>query len=116
MKVQKHAYSNTSLKDIVNFNTAALVQAICLRVKGMKKGTSKSDFCMSMSKKSTPILLHAAFAMSRISELMTGENILEAIEKRHLLVNIIELSFSLLFLLEAVNSKLGYHHLLVNNA
>ena len=81
----------------------------------MKKDTSKSASYISISKESTPILLYAAFAMNRISELITRENILEAIEKRHPLVNMVGLSFSLFFLLEAVYSKLGYHHLLIDN-
>ena len=81
----------------------------------MKKGTSKSGSHISMSKGLVPVLLYAAFAMNRISKLMTGKNILEAIERKHPLVNIAELSFSLLFSLETVYSKLSYQYLPVDN-
>ena len=81
----------------MNFNTAALAQAIHPRVKEMKKGMSKLGLCISMSKVLVLVLLYTAFTMNRISELITGKNILKAIERRHPLANIIKLSFSLLF-------------------
>jgi len=63
----------------------------------MKKGMSKLGLCISMSKVLVLVLLYTAFTMNRISELITGKNILKAIERRHPLANIIKLSFSLLF-------------------
>ena len=99
----------------MNFNTTALVQAIRPRVIGMKKGMSKSSLYISISKESVLVLSCAVYAMSKISELITGENILKMIERRYPLVNMIGLSFSLLFSLEVFYSKLYYHYLLVDN-
>ena len=63
----------------------------------MKKGTSKSGSYISMSKGSVPVLSYTAFTLNKISKLITGENILEVIERRHPLINTTGLSFSLLF-------------------